>query len=81
MELKKIIETGLGKHFIGLWIYQPYGKTRKWCVTFRDISGEYWETDLFNNPEGALKQAGKVIKQQQLGKKVKATGENQSMDG
>lgn len=80
MNLKKTLEEGLGKHFIGLWIYQPYGKTRKWCVTFRDIFGEYWETDLYNTPEGALRQARTVIKKQKSGKKVKATGENQKMN-
>jgi hypothetical protein len=78
MEMESIIAS-LGKHFVGLWIYQPYGKDRMWCVTFRDVKGEYWETDLLSNPSEALYQAIYVIKKQEAGEEVKATGQHQEV--
>ena len=69
----------LGHHFVGLWIYQPYGKKRMWVVTFRDINKEYWETDLFDKPVGALAQAVDVIRRQNAGETVAPTGDKQTV--
>ena len=67
----------LDGHFVGLWVYQPYGRDRTWCVTFRDLQGAYWETDLHHEPQGALLQALSVLRDQRLGKAVEATGQHQ----
>jgi hypothetical protein len=79
MTIETLIEQ-IGLKFVGLWIYQPYGKTRKWCVTFRDLHNEYWETDLFDMPIEALKQAASVLEQQANGQSVMATGSHQTLD-
>jgi len=70
----------LGKHFVGLWIYQPYGQDRRWCVTFRDLHGEYWETDLHSDAHSALLQALDVLRGQRAGMTVAATGQRQEID-
>ena len=74
--MKRLIQQ-LGEHFVGLWIYKPYGRRRSWVVTFRDAHGEYWETDLFGAPERALAQAISVIARQGRGELVMATGQVQ----
>jgi hypothetical protein len=76
--LEELIEA-LDKHFVGLWVYQPYGKDRMWCATFRDTKGEYWETDLHDKPENALGQALAVVWLQRAGHEVKATGQHQEV--
>jgi hypothetical protein len=78
MNLRELIDS-LNEHFVGLWIYQPYGKIRMWCVTFRDINKEYWESDLFDEPEDALRQVVKIIVDQKAGAVVTATGQNQQV--
>jgi len=78
MNIKELIDQ-LGKHFVGLWIYQPYGKKRMWVVTFRDINREYWETDLHEEMHEPLLQAVDVIRRQNDGEKVAPTGDKQTV--
>jgi hypothetical protein len=76
MSIENMIAV-MGDHFVGLWIYRPYGKKKAWTVTFRDAHKEYWETDLFDTPIEALDQARDVLVKQMAGEEVNATGGDQ----